>query len=109
MQCRYESDQGPDGTLCASEMIQQVLRHALAFSVAPAMRKISRGLPAAVVAASADWELARWIQPFQHQPFSRVHNLDVIGVELGGATKNVIGIAAGIGVVSTSATIRQPC
>jgi glycerol-3-phosphate dehydrogenase (NAD(P)+) len=59
--------------------------------------EVSRGLPTTVVAASADLQLARWIQQrFSTDRFRVYTNLDVVGVELGGALKNIIGIAAGI-------------
>ncbi|MFO0846519.1 MAG: NAD(P)H-dependent glycerol-3-phosphate dehydrogenase [Gemmataceae bacterium] len=58
--------------------------------------EVSRGLPCSVVAAASDYELARRIQRhFQGDRFRVYTNLDPIGVELGGALKNVIGIAAG--------------
>lgn len=57
----------------------------------------SRGLPASVVAASRDPELARRIQLlFRTERFRVYTNGDPIGVELAGALKNIIGIAAGI-------------
>jgi glycerol-3-phosphate dehydrogenase (NAD(P)+) len=50
-----------------------------------------------VVAASTDLGLARWVQEhFTADRFRVYTNLDVVGVELAGALKNVIGIAAGI-------------
>jgi glycerol-3-phosphate dehydrogenase (NAD(P)+) len=59
--------------------------------------EVSRGLPATVVVASGDLDLARWIQQgFTTERFRVYTNLDVVGVELAGALKNVIGIAAGI-------------
>jgi glycerol-3-phosphate dehydrogenase (NAD(P)+) len=59
--------------------------------------EVSRGLPASVVVASDDLDLARWIQQaFASESFRVYTNLDVIGVELAGALKNIIGIAAGI-------------
>jgi glycerol-3-phosphate dehydrogenase (NAD(P)+) len=59
--------------------------------------EVSRGLPTSVVVASQDLELARWIQhAFRTERFRVYTNLDPIGVELAGALKNVIGIAAGI-------------
>jgi glycerol-3-phosphate dehydrogenase (NAD(P)+) len=59
--------------------------------------EISRGLPASVVVASRDDELARWIQQlFSTDRFRVYTNLDPVGVELAGALKNVIGIASGI-------------
>jgi glycerol-3-phosphate dehydrogenase (NAD(P)+) len=59
--------------------------------------EVSRGLPTSVTAASTDYELAREVQHyFRGGPFRVYTNLDLIGVELGGALKNVIGLAAGI-------------
>jgi glycerol-3-phosphate dehydrogenase (NAD(P)+) len=59
--------------------------------------EISRGLPASVVVASRDGELARWIQQlFSTERFRVYTNPDPVGVELAGALKNIIGIAAGI-------------
>jgi glycerol-3-phosphate dehydrogenase (NAD(P)+) len=59
--------------------------------------EVSHGLPASVVVASEDLDLARWIQRALSTDRFRVYtNLDVVGVELAGALKNVIGIAAGI-------------
>jgi len=58
----------------------------------------SRGMPTSVVATSADLDLALSIQRiFSTDRFRVYTNLDLIGVELAGALKNVIGIAAGIG------------
>jgi len=60
--------------------------------------EVSRGLPTSVVAASRDLELACWIQQrFSTERFRVYTDLDPLGVELAGALKNVIGIAAGIG------------
>jgi glycerol-3-phosphate dehydrogenase (NAD(P)+) len=59
--------------------------------------EVSRGQPTSVVAASADAELAKNVQAWFGTDRFRVYtNADVIGVELAGALKNVIGIAAGI-------------
>ena len=59
--------------------------------------EVGRFLPTTVVAASADLVLARWVQQhFSTERFRVYTNLDMIGVELAGALKNIIGIAAGI-------------
>ncbi|MGF1579320.1 MAG: NAD(P)H-dependent glycerol-3-phosphate dehydrogenase [Gemmataceae bacterium] len=59
--------------------------------------EVSRGLPASVVLASQDKSLAEWIQPRLNTERFRVYtNADLVGVELAGALKNVIAIAAGI-------------
>jgi glycerol-3-phosphate dehydrogenase (NAD(P)+) len=54
-------------------------------------------MPTTVVAASSDMELAKIVQKAFHSDYFRVYtSSDVVGVELGGALKNVIAIAAGI-------------
>lgn len=59
--------------------------------------EVARGLPATVIAASKDQELARLVQETFSADFFRVYtSADPIGGELGGALKNVIAIAAGI-------------
>lgn len=58
--------------------------------------EVARGVPTAVVAASHDEELVRRIQDLFHRPSFRVYtSTDLLGVELGGALKNVVAIAAG--------------
>src|SRR5256712_6782801 len=53
--------------------------------------------PTAVVAAAADHAVAERAQRLFATPYFRVYaHTDVIGVELGGALKNVIALAAGI-------------
>lgn len=59
--------------------------------------EIAAGLPAAATAASAVPEVAETVQRYFHQPNFRVYrSRDVIGVEIGGALKNVIALAAGM-------------
>ena len=63
-------------------------------SIAP---EVAAGLPATVVAASDDVEFAEVAQVAFNTAHFRVYtNTDLIGVELAGATKNVIALAAGI-------------
>lgn len=63
-------------------------------SIAP---ELVRRRPATVAAASESAELAAEVQRLFTRPYFRVYtNDDLIGVELAGATKNVIAIAAGI-------------
>jgi glycerol-3-phosphate dehydrogenase (NAD(P)+) len=58
---------------------------------------VSRGLPTAVTLAAADETLARCIAASLAGPALRLyHATDVIGVEIGGAAKNVLAIACGI-------------
>ena len=59
--------------------------------------EVSRKVPTAVVAASTDPALAEAVQKLMMNEFFRVYtSADVVGVELGGALKNVMAIAAGI-------------
>ena len=59
--------------------------------------EVARGDPTAIVAASKDRMLATELQEQLSGPSLRVYtNDDVVGVELGGAIKNVIAIAAGV-------------
>lgn len=59
--------------------------------------EVSRDIPTAVVAASTNRKVAEYIQEVFMTPRFRVYtNPDVIGVELGGALKNVIALGAGI-------------
>ena len=60
-------------------------------------QEIAKGEPAALVIASPDHELAATVQSAFSGPTLRLYtNSDQIGVELGGALKNVIAIGAGI-------------
>jgi glycerol-3-phosphate dehydrogenase (NAD(P)+) len=57
----------------------------------------ARGDPTAIAIASQDKELARFVQQeFSHASFRLYTNDDPVGVELGGALKNVVAIAAGV-------------
>jgi glycerol-3-phosphate dehydrogenase (NAD(P)+) len=59
--------------------------------------EVAQGDPTAVAIASQDEELARTVQQEFSDPSFRVYtNPDVAGVELGGALKNVVAIAAGV-------------
>jgi glycerol-3-phosphate dehydrogenase (NAD(P)+) len=59
--------------------------------------EVARGDPVAVVAASRDRVLAQQVQEIFSGPTFRVYRSeDVVGVELGGAVKNIIAIAAGL-------------
>jgi glycerol-3-phosphate dehydrogenase (NAD(P)+) len=59
--------------------------------------ELARYLPATAVVASEDAELATRVQSVMSTQWFRVYtNTDVIGVELAGATKNIVAIAAGI-------------
>jgi glycerol-3-phosphate dehydrogenase (NAD(P)+) len=60
-------------------------------------KEVARGDPTAITVASRDSKLAETIQREFGDPCFRVYtNTDVTGVELGGALKNIIAIAAGV-------------
>jgi glycerol-3-phosphate dehydrogenase (NAD(P)+) len=62
-------------------------------------REIAEGQPAAAVVACTDEGTAERLQKLCHSPAFRPYtNNDVIGCELGGATKNVIALAVGMAV-----------
>jgi glycerol-3-phosphate dehydrogenase (NAD(P)+) len=59
--------------------------------------EVARGDPTAITIASRDAELAETVQREFSDPRFRIYtNNDVVGVELGGALKNIIAISAGI-------------
>jgi len=59
--------------------------------------EVARGLPTSVVVAANDLHLAMWVQErFGTDRFRVYTNEDSVGVELAGALKNVVGIAAGV-------------
>jgi glycerol-3-phosphate dehydrogenase (NAD(P)+) len=58
--------------------------------------EVARDIPTAIVAASRDADTAGQVQKVFSRPSFRVYtSSDLLGVELGGALKNVIAIAAG--------------
>jgi glycerol-3-phosphate dehydrogenase (NAD(P)+) len=60
-------------------------------------QEVARGDPTAITIASHDAELLRCVQEDFSDPSFRVYtNGDVVGVEFGGALKNIVAIAAGI-------------
>jgi glycerol-3-phosphate dehydrogenase (NAD(P)+) len=83
-----------------TEVIRQVVPgHPVAALTGPNIaREIMSGKAAAAVIATDDLEVANAIQAVFTRGLFRVYlNDDVVGCEIGGALKNVIAIAAGIG------------
>lgn len=59
--------------------------------------EVGRGLPTTVVVGAKSRETAEYIQNLFMSPLFRVYTSpDVLGIELGGALKNVVALAAGI-------------
>lgn len=59
--------------------------------------EVSRGLPTTVVAGATDKKTAEYLQSiFMSDTFRVYTSPDVLGIEIGGALKNVIALAAGI-------------
>ena len=87
---------------------QGLLAHEVQAQVAPALRcgvlsgpsfaqEVARAQPTALVAASTDAELRTLLVEAFHGPALRVYaNEDIVGVEVGGAVKNVLAIATGL-------------
>jgi glycerol-3-phosphate dehydrogenase (NAD(P)+) len=89
-----------DSLLRMTQVIQDVIPDHLAGALTgPNLaREIMSGLAAASVVAIDDERVARQVQRVFHSGLFRVYtNSDVIGCELGGALKNVIAIASGMG------------
>ena len=85
-------------TMCG--VLQANAPHAAAVALSgPSLAlEVARGIPTALVAASPDLAAARTAQQLFHRPTFRVYtSTDRLGVELGGALKNVVAIAAGAG------------
>ena len=73
------------------------VRGCVSFSGPSHAEEVAKRIPTTIVAASEDEDCAREVRDRTLSPYLRVYtNEDVIGVEYGGALKNVIAIAAGV-------------
>lgn len=83
--------------ICAEMFGADVLNRYVALSGPTFAREVAGGLPSLIVAGARDQEAAQRVQAVLSNQVLRVYtNSDMVGVELGGAVKNVIAIAAGI-------------
>lgn len=91
-----------DSLLRMSEVAERVLSHNVtrrfvALSGPSFAREVARGDPTAVVAGGADPASCEKVQrAFSSSSFRIYTNDDLVGVELGGAVKNVVAIASGV-------------
>ena len=90
-----------DSLMLMSDVLEAVLPESfhryLAYLSGPSFAKeVARGLPTAVSIAARDAEFARQVQEMMAAAYFRTYSTtDIVGVELGGALKNVMAIAAG--------------
>lgn len=93
-------EQSSQKTTC--DVLEEVLgpEHAARVSVlsGPSFaREVAMGMPTAVTAAAHEIGIAERVQAIFHAPAFRVYTTtDLVGVEIGGAVKNVIAVAAGV-------------
>ena len=91
-----------DGLMHMSELIQSIVGRRFtprlcALSGPSFAKEVVRGDPTAVVVASRDREAAQLVQKeFSSRTLRIYTSTDVVGVEIGGAVKNIIAIAAGV-------------
>ncbi len=83
-----------------SEIVYSILGdkvHLVVLSGPSHAEEVARNIPTLVVAASKDPRIATQVQQAMMDTYFRIYvQTDVVGVEMGGALKNVIAIAAGI-------------
>lgn len=90
-----------DTRMRASQVIREVLdvpySRAVVISGPNLARECAERMPSASVVAGPETKIVKRVQAMSHTGYFRVYtNPDVVGVELGGAVKNGIAIAAGI-------------
>lgn len=88
-----------DSLLRISQIVEEFLpQNAYVVLSGPShAEEVAKNMPTTVVSASRDKVAAEYVQDLFFTPTFRVYtNPDVIGVELGGALKNIIALGAGI-------------
>jgi len=84
-------------TQILADILENKSQYLAALSGPTIADELAQKLPATACAASIDQQLAQKIQQSFSMPWFRIYtNTDVLGVELAGAMKNIIAIAAGI-------------
>jgi len=82
-----------------SQVIEEEIPHCkIAVLSGPShAEEVSRGIPTVVVSAAKEQRISEFVQDVFMSPNFRVYtNSDIIGVEMGGALKNIIALAAGV-------------
>ncbi|MBS7350513.1 MAG: NAD(P)-dependent glycerol-3-phosphate dehydrogenase [Comamonas sp.] len=102
------ASQPPPNQQPPSTVAYGLMAHEIAAAVAPQLRcgalsgpsfalEVARGQPTCLVAASPDLAVRQAAQAALHSQSLRLYaNADMVGVEVGGAVKNVLAIAAGL-------------
>jgi glycerol-3-phosphate dehydrogenase (NAD(P)+) len=85
----------------ASQVIRDALdvpySHVVVVSGPNLAKELARRMPGGTVAAGPETQVVRRVQAASHTSYFRVYtNPDVVGVEIGGAVKNAIALAAGM-------------
>ncbi|MBI2936324.1 MAG: NAD(P)-dependent glycerol-3-phosphate dehydrogenase [Chloroflexi bacterium] len=93
-----EKDSGKRMSELMLEELPEEFRGQIAVLSGPNLsREIAQGRPASTVVASYDIKVGEWVQQVLNSRILRVYtNPDVLGVELGGALKNIVAIGAGV-------------
>lgn len=91
----------PDSLMRISEMLEEeiadITNDIIVLSGPSHAEEVSRRIPTTVTVASKNMKAAQRIQDlFMNQNFRVYTNQDLVGVEIGGALKNIIALAAGI-------------
>lgn len=90
----------PDDGRLLSQVAEQTLgadRQLAVVSGPTFAMEVAKGLPTAITVASPDGDYARRVADHLHSERFRAYtSVDIVGVQVGGATKNVLAIAAGI-------------
>ena len=86
------------GALLSEAIAETLPKHPLAILSGPSFAaEVARGLPTAVTVAAREMETADAVaQALRGRAFRPYHSDDPVGVEIGGAVKNVIAIACGV-------------
>ena len=90
----------PDDGLLLSQITEQSLPNTIPTAILSGptfAQEVAKGLPTAITIASTTPGFSSFLAELFHNPYFRAYtSQDIIGVQVGGAVKNVLAIAAGI-------------